>query len=91
MVLARALRGIQVVRAQHKTGEVMLMTHKTTLRLLLCHFTGKPTQHYRNLFDQPLGAVNVLDFFPKGPLLRTLGDISYQRGTCNPSPAGGAE
>lgn len=91
MVLERALRGIAGVRARYKHGEVMLMTHKTTLRLLLCHFTGEPTQHYRQRFDQPLGAVNVLDFFPAGPLLRTSGDISYQRGTCNPSHAGGAE
>ena len=90
MVLARALRAIQDVRARHASGQVMLMTHKTTLRLLLCHFSGEPTQHYRQRFNQPLGAVNVVEFFPKGPLLRSLGDISYQPGTCNPVQAGGA-
>ena len=90
MVLTRALRAVAAVRAQHASGQVMLMTHKTTLRVLLCHFAGEPTQQYRQRFEQPLGAVNVIEFFPKGPLLRTLADISYQRGTCNPVHAGGA-
>ncbi len=90
MVLTRALRAVTAVRARHASGQVMLMTHKTTLRLLLCHITGEPTGHYRQRFEQPLGAVNMVEFLPGGPHLRIVADISYQRGACNPSYAGGA-
>lgn len=77
-VLQRALAALDHIRTQQPQGDVLVMTHKTTLRVLLCHFTGEDLRHYRQRFPQPLGAINVVDVAPTGFHLRRSGDISYQ-------------
>lgn len=76
-VAARALAAIAQLRAAHPEGPVLVVSHKATLRLLVCALLSIPLADFRRRLAQPLGGLSQIDFLRTGPLLRRLGDISY--------------
>jgi broad specificity phosphatase PhoE len=48
--VARASACLTDIAAAHPTGRVLLVTHSTLIRLLLCHLLGIPLAAYRNVF-----------------------------------------
>jgi broad specificity phosphatase PhoE len=76
-VAQRAQAAVAQVLQDHPDGEVCVISHKATIRLLLCRFLGMDINGYRSRLAQPLGGINVIDFLPQGPLLVRLGDVHY--------------
>ena len=61
-VTARALPAlIEVVRA-HPGGNVLVVSHKATIRLLLSTLLGFDPRRYRDNLDQSPAALNIVDF-----------------------------
>src|SRR5690606_14041593 len=61
-VLARALPVIREVVLNHKDGNVVVVSHKATLRLLLSSLLGFDVRGYRDRLDQAPACLNILDF-----------------------------
>jgi broad specificity phosphatase PhoE len=61
-VLARALPVIRAVVERHAGGHVLVVSHKATLRLVLCSYLGIEPRGYRDRLDQSPACLNVLDF-----------------------------
>jgi broad specificity phosphatase PhoE len=61
-VLARALPEVRRVVTSHKEQRVVIVSHKATIRLLLCALLGIDARGYRDTLDQAPACVNVLDF-----------------------------
>jgi len=61
-VLARALPVIQQIVAAHPGERVLVVSHKATIRLVLCSLLGIDARGYRNRLDQSPACLNVLDF-----------------------------
>jgi broad specificity phosphatase PhoE len=61
-VLARSLPMIRGIVDKHAGGHVLIVSHKATLRLLLCSFLGIDARGYRDRLDQSPACLNVLDF-----------------------------
>jgi broad specificity phosphatase PhoE len=61
-VLARALPCIREIVTAHPNATVAVVSHKATLRLLLCSILGIDARGYRDALDQSPCALNVLDF-----------------------------
>jgi probable phosphoglycerate mutase len=77
-VLARALPIIREIVLAHKDANVIVVSHKATIRLLLCGLLGVDARGYRDRFDQSPACLNVLDF--KDPVrarLMLFNDISH--------------
>jgi probable phosphoglycerate mutase len=61
-VTARALPAlIEVVRA-HPCGNILVISHKATIRLLLSSLLGFDPRRYRDNLDQSPAALNIVDF-----------------------------
>jgi broad specificity phosphatase PhoE len=61
-VTARALPAlIELVRA-HPGGNVLVVSHKATIRLLLSSLLGFDPRRYRDNLDQSPAALNIVDF-----------------------------
>ena len=61
-VTARALPAlIEVVRA-HPGANVLIVSHKATIRLLLSSLLGFDPRRYRDNLDQSPAALNIIDF-----------------------------
>ena len=61
-VLARALPVLREVVTAHPGGHVLVVSHKATIRLLLCSLLGVDARGYRDRLDQAPACLNVLDF-----------------------------
>jgi probable phosphoglycerate mutase len=61
-VAARAIPVlIDIVRA-HEGQQVLVVSHKATIRLLLCAVLGFDPRRYRDVLDQNPAALNIVDF-----------------------------
>ena len=77
-VLARALPAIREIVTRHEGQLVMVVSHKATIRLVLCSLLGIDARGYRDRLDQSPACLNVLDF--RGPVrarLTLFNDISH--------------
>jgi alpha-ribazole phosphatase len=76
-IATRALATIAAIRARHSDGKVLVVSHKATLRVLICALLGVDVDLFRSRIAQKVCAVSVIDFKKSGPLLQTLGDVSH--------------
>jgi probable phosphoglycerate mutase len=61
-VLARALPVIRDIVVHHKDKNVLVVSHKATLRLLISSLLGFDVRGYRDRLDQAPACLNILDF-----------------------------
>jgi probable phosphoglycerate mutase len=61
-VLARALPALREIVTTHVGGQVLVVSHKATIRLLLSSLLGFDARGYRDRLDQDPACLNVLDF-----------------------------
>jgi len=78
IVLARALPVVREIVVKHEGQNVLIVSHKATLRLLLSSLLGFDMRSYRDRLDQAPACLNILDF--KDPVrarLMLFNDISH--------------
>jgi broad specificity phosphatase PhoE len=61
-VVARALPVIRDIVTQHAGGCVAVVSHKATIRLVVCVLLGIDARGYRDRLDQSPACLNVIDF-----------------------------
>ena len=61
-VMARALPVIREVVARHVDQNVLVVSHKATIRLLISSLLGFDARGYRDRLDQRPACLNILDF-----------------------------
>ncbi len=61
-VLARALPVIREIVTHHQGENVVVVSHKATIRILLSSLLGFDARGYRDRLDQAPACLNVLDF-----------------------------
>jgi len=77
-VIARALPIIREIVLEHRGQNVLVVSHKATLRLLISSLLGFDARGYRDRLDQSPACLNVLDF--KNPVrarLMLFNDVSH--------------
>ncbi len=77
-VLARALPVIREIVVSHRDKNVIVVSHKATIRLILSSLLGFDERGYRDRLDQAPACLNILDF--KDPVharLMLFNDISH--------------
>lgn len=77
-VLARALPVIREIVLEHKGKNVVIVSHKATIRLVISSLLGFDPRGFRDRLDQSPACLNVLDF--KSPIharLMVFNDVSH--------------
>ena len=77
-VIARALPVIREIVLEHRGKNVLVVSHKATLRLIFSSLLGFDARGYRDRLDQSPACLNVLDF--KDPVrarLMLFNDVSH--------------
>ena len=69
-VTARSLPVLMEIVRSHPDGNVLVVSHKATIRLLLSSILGFDPRRYRDNLDQSPAALNIVDF--KGPVCARL-------------------
>jgi broad specificity phosphatase PhoE len=76
-VADRAMPVISDIRNTHATGNVLLVSHKGTIRIILCSLLGIDLGRYRDRLDMPTASVSLIRFDLHGPRAVTLGDRTH--------------
>jgi probable phosphoglycerate mutase len=82
-------RGIEVARRSSlvleeienafPAGNVLVVSHKATIRIMLCSLLGIDIGRFRDRINMPVGAVSIVEMAAHGPLVHMMGDRSYLR------------
>lgn len=80
MAVVIARRGLQVIeeiQQQFTDGNVLVVSHKATIRIILCSLLGIDVGRFRYRLACPVGSVSIVEFTLNGPLLEALADRSH--------------
>lgn len=78
MVAARAAPVVERIRREHTKGRVLVVSHKATLRILVCALLGMDVRLFRDRIGQPVCALSRFQIKPQGQaMLVMLGDVSH--------------
>ena len=75
-----AQRGLQVVeelKQKFSDGNVLVVSHKATIRIILCSLLGIEVGRFRYRLGCPVGSISIVEFAAQGPLLQVLADRSH--------------
>lgn len=76
-VAARAMAAVERIRVKHTEGNVLIVSHKATLRIVVCALLGMDVRDFRDRIAQPVAAVSLFELGPKSAMLVRLGDVSH--------------
>ena len=76
-ISSRASLVIAEIQEKYAKGNVLVVSHKATIRIILCELLGIDLGRYRDRIDMPAGSVSIVKFDVHGPLLQVLGDRAY--------------
>lgn len=71
---SRADAVIAEIENTYTAGNVLVVSHKTTIRIILCSLLGIDLGRYRDRIAMPVASLSVITFGRYGPMLERLGD-----------------
>ncbi len=78
-VARRVLIVLDEIQRDHAVGDVLVVAHKATIRIVLCALLGIDIGGYRDRIGISVASLAVVRFQHNGPLLARLGDRSHLR------------
>lgn len=85
-IASRAALVVAEIQQQCQAGNVLVVSHKATIRIILCSLLGIDLGRYRDRIDMPVASVSVVKFDVHGPLLECLGDRHHLPATLRNRP-----
>ncbi|NJO42993.1 MAG: histidine phosphatase family protein [Cyanobacteria bacterium CRU_2_1] len=76
-ISSRASLVIAEIEENYTDGNVLVVSHKATIRIILCSLLGIDLGRYRDRINALAGSVCIVKFGTHGPLLEVLGDRIY--------------
>jgi broad specificity phosphatase PhoE len=76
-IASRASAVVAEIQKNYSSGNVLIVSHKATIRIILCSLLGIDLGRYRDRINALAGSISVVKFDVYGPLLEVLGDRSY--------------
>jgi probable phosphoglycerate mutase len=73
----RSLGVLEEIEQTYSSGNVLLVSHKATIRIMLCSLLGIDVGRYRDRMAMPVAAVSVVEMAPRGPLFHAIADRSH--------------
>ena len=73
-IASRAMQVIDEIREKHASGNVLIVSHKATIRIVLCRLLGVDVGRFRYRIGCPVGSVSVVEFGSHGPLIKAMAE-----------------
>jgi probable phosphoglycerate mutase len=67
------------IRNTYTSGNILVVSHKATIRIILCLLLGIDVGRFRDRLSMPVGSISIVEMGASGPLLQIMGDRSYMR------------
>ena len=76
-IARRSSEVIEEIEKSYQNGNVLIVSHKATIRIMLCSLLGIDVGRYRDRIDMPVAAVSIVEFCQQGSKLKKLSDCSH--------------
>ncbi|MGB3208816.1 MAG: histidine phosphatase family protein [Crinalium sp.] len=76
-IAARAMLVIEEIKQRYPTGNVLIVSHKATIRILLCTLLGIDVGRFRYRLGCPVGSLSIVEFGTHGALIHAIGDRTH--------------
>jgi broad specificity phosphatase PhoE len=76
-VARRSSAVLEEIERTHPLGNVLVVSHKATTRIMLCSLLGIDVGRYRDRISMPVASLSIVEMTAQGPLLKVLGDRSH--------------
>src|SRR3954470_19942700 len=73
----RMTRVIEEIDLAHDDGNVLVVSHKASIRVALCALLGVDVGRFRYRFGCPVGSVSIVEFGAHGPLAEAVAERSH--------------
>ncbi|MGK7910351.1 MAG: histidine phosphatase family protein [Synechococcus sp.] len=68
---------LEEIEQTYSDGCVLVVSHKATIRIMLCALAGIDVGRYRDRMDMPTAALSVVELANRGPLFHSIADRSH--------------
>lgn len=76
-IARRGNRVLEEIEDRFDDGNVLLVSHKATIRILLCSLLGIDVGRYRDRFAMPVTGLSVVELSSRGPLFHSIAERSH--------------
>ncbi|MFB2938522.1 histidine phosphatase family protein [Aerosakkonemataceae cyanobacterium BLCC-F154] len=76
-IARRSSSVIQEIQERYSDGNVLIVSHKATIRIMICCLLGIDVGRYRDRLAMPVAAVSIVEMAAKGPRFHVIGDRSH--------------
>ena len=76
-IASRAMHVVEEVRQSFASGNVLVVSHKATIRIVLCSLLGIDVGRFRYRLGCPVGSVSMVEVGTHGPLVKAVADRSH--------------
>lgn len=73
----RGSRVLEEIEQTYRTGNVLIVSHKATIRIILCTLLGIDIGRFRDRIGMPVASVSIVEMAMHGPLLHVMGDRTH--------------
>ncbi|MEM8780839.1 MAG: histidine phosphatase family protein [Cyanobacteria bacterium P01_G01_bin.49] len=78
-IARRSSEVLEEIEGTHQSGNVLIVSHKATIRIILCSLLGIDIGRFRDRIGMPVAAVSIVEMSESGPLIEVMGDRSHLR------------
>jgi probable phosphoglycerate mutase len=76
-IAARSLPVLLRIRREYPGGRVLVVSHKATVRVIVCALLGMPLGRFRTHIGCPTASITSFEFADRGALLVRVGDVHH--------------
>jgi probable phosphoglycerate mutase len=76
-IAARAMQAIFRIRERHPNGQVLVVSHKATIRVVTCALLGIYIGRFRDRINCPTASITTFELTERGPMLVRLADTAH--------------
>ncbi|PSF38965.1 histidine phosphatase family protein [Aphanothece hegewaldii CCALA 016] len=73
----RSSEVIAEIEQRYSEGNILLVSHKATIRIMLCSLMGIDIGRYRDRFLMPVAGVSLVELGDRGPLFHAIADRTH--------------
>jgi probable phosphoglycerate mutase len=70
---------IEEIEQTCRAGNVLVVSHKATTRIMLCFLIGIDVGRFRDRINMPVASISIEEMAVHGPMLHMIGDRAYLR------------
>jgi probable phosphoglycerate mutase len=76
-IARRSSQVLEEIERAYPTGNVLIVSHKSTIRIMLCSLLGIDVGRFRDRIAMPVAALSIVELAERGPLIHVMGDRSH--------------